>query len=316
MKCKLRNASLVLPLSLLALTLLAPLAAAISFNEDVCFTKNGIDICFKSVDVYWNEKKVLKYEFEKGKVINIVVSPIPITDRVYVYLKDDAYYQFDTGEIPLDEVQSGSYDVKVKVIDQSGKTRVDFDLYNDAGYTLYVEKREKEKVRINLENVEGVVGKPVSIVAKVSSEYGGVANVKLDFYVNGTFIGTSKTDTGGKAVLKYTPEKSGVFDIKVVFKGNDYYEGCNATAKLTVMAAATTATTVTTTPATTATPAPTATAAKTVTTVTTAITVTTVTTTPAAETQTTPKKTPGFEVIPALMTIASIAFLETIRRRK
>ncbi|MCL2116043.1 MAG: hypothetical protein FWH29_07470 [Methanobrevibacter sp.] len=54
-----------------------------------------------------------------------------------------------------------------------------------------------------------------------------IAGATVEFFVNGTYIGSNLTDTNGKVVLTYTPNNTGRFNISLEYKGNNIYESSN-----------------------------------------------------------------------------------------
>jgi hypothetical protein len=292
-------------LTLIALSITS--ATAISFNEDVCFDKNPFQICFKRVEITWEEKSLLKYQFEEGKVIEIVVAPLTLKDRVYVYLRDDKEYQFDKPWFKLgyrrDRVEPGTYDVRIKVYDKDGNLRLDFDLKNETGYSLQIEGYRKYKTSLTIKNVQTEAGKEVKIRAILTFEYGGVSDATVNFYINGSYIGSAKTDSHGNAELKYTPRDPGTYEIKAVFQGTQIYNASEGYGFLLVKEGIekprkTPAVVVTTEPAKERTPTP--------------------VTTPQKETQKTKSlekpQTPGFEMVLSILAIISTLALRKIRK--
>jgi len=88
---------------------------------------------------------------------------------------------------------------------------------------------EKEITQIYVYHVQGNYSDLVELYATISDDEGNaVENVPLEFYVfvndGWTLIGSAISDENGKAILDYIIDlPAGSYDLKVVFKENEYY---------------------------------------------------------------------------------------------
>lgn len=73
------------------------------------------------------------------------------------------------------------------------------------------------------------VGKGGTLQAKLTDEGGSpIEGEYIDFYVKGTVIGSSRTDSSGMAELSYTPTAKGSYEIKVSYRGGAQYIECSS----------------------------------------------------------------------------------------
>ncbi|WP_067260195.1 right-handed parallel beta-helix repeat-containing protein [Methanobrevibacter cuticularis] len=89
--------------------------------------------------------------------------------------------------------------------------------------------------KIDTEDINGKVDKPIELVANLTNGTGGsIANKTVEFWINGLLIGTNKTNENGIAKYYYTPTKSGIFNFLVKFNEDSDYATSNASSNITI----------------------------------------------------------------------------------
>ncbi|MCL2115282.1 MAG: hypothetical protein FWH29_03580 [Methanobrevibacter sp.] len=67
-----------------------------------------------------------------------------------------------------------------------------------------------------------------NLTAYLKDENGNpVTGATIDFYINGTYVGSNLTDGNGKVVLSYTPNNTGLLNISLQYNGSNTYESSN-----------------------------------------------------------------------------------------
>jgi protocatechuate 3,4-dioxygenase beta subunit len=84
----------------------------------------------------------------------------------------------------------------------------------------------KGNVTVSIGDVVGEFNEEIPLEALVVDQNGNlVSGVVVDFYVNGDYVGSAKTDNGGEAVFNYTPNATGNFTYSAGISASDDYNG-------------------------------------------------------------------------------------------
>ncbi|ADZ09742.1 conserved repeat domain protein [Methanobacterium lacus] len=94
----------------------------------------------------------------------------------------------------------------------------------------------KTTTKVNVEPVSGLKGDSVNLTARLTDNHNDpVKGAHIQFSINGTFLGTVKTNNNGIATLKYViTENKGTYPIFAEYGGNSTYIGTNNTNQLKV----------------------------------------------------------------------------------
>lgn len=95
----------------------------------------------------------------------------------------------------------------------------------------------KTTTTLHVNPVSGLKGKDVNLIAKLTEKTGNVPvkGAQIQFSINGTVVGTAKTNNNGIATLKYyITQNSGTYPIFAEYLGNSTYIGINNTNQLTI----------------------------------------------------------------------------------
>lgn len=94
----------------------------------------------------------------------------------------------------------------------------------------------KTTTKVNIGPVSGLKGHNVNLTARLTDNHNDpVKDAEIQFNINGTFVGTSKTNSNGIATLNYLiTQDNGTYTILAEYLGDTVYVGSSNTGMLTV----------------------------------------------------------------------------------
>ncbi|WP_225369635.1 Ig-like domain-containing protein [Methanobrevibacter arboriphilus] len=87
----------------------------------------------------------------------------------------------------------------------------------------------KINTKISTSTIKGSYGQTITLTTKLTSDGKALANKKVNFYVNGKFIGSATTNKEGIAKLKYKIPKVAKYTVKTSFIGDSQYNKIEST---------------------------------------------------------------------------------------
>lgn len=101
---------------------------------------------------------------------------------------------------------------------------------------IIISKSSKTSTNLTVSPVSGLNGRDVNLTARLTDKDGNVIKgADIKFNINGTLVGTSKTNSNGIATLNYLiTQNSGTYTILAEYLGDAVYVGSSNTGMLTV----------------------------------------------------------------------------------
>jgi len=155
--------------------------------------------------------------------VYVVETGQPVATDVSIYrngvliktVRSNGYYgTYETYDLLT---EAGTYNYQAKALEASSSIRT---------VTVSAPPAEKKATTIALVGspLQGSASLTVSLWATLSDQAGGgVVGRTLDFYVNGNYVFSRTTNSGGKVSASYKFDSQGIYTVFAEFKGNDLY---------------------------------------------------------------------------------------------
>lgn len=225
-------------------------------NTTYTGTATGTATIYAQVD---NETQTININVDKANT-SLVVDPSSGVYKgnttLHATLKDE--YGNAVVGVSVDFYVNGSY-VATGTTNSSGVATVNYSpiQLNPAGSPYTIEVKflgndnfngttglnnltvNKANSTLTLVAASGTYKGSALLQAVLVDQYGdAVVGASVDFYINGTFVGTCTTNSSGIASVTFAPillnPTSSPYNITAEFAGNNYYNGDNSTNQLTV----------------------------------------------------------------------------------